>query len=255
MPPKDPYNDEILCPLCERSHSIRKCRRFLTLPVKDKLEIVFNENICKNCLSVSQRSARCCPCEEVCLKCQKDHHTILHYEPKALEVVMEMTAMVYVAETEDEKGTFWRIKLNPSQRYSTVAAWSIYNFASIARCTEYPETLSIYMWSRFPDGEDRKVQIDLRVEDQPMHNTPLVALKRKNILKRVNKWNMADPYFWRPDYAPITLGAVAPRKIYIGPPKTTPLLPMSQCTIFGWTFFGNIKTEDIEDTNMNLVFS
>lgn len=247
MPQGDFYNDDYLCPICKRRHSIRKCRRFLSMPLKLKLQLIDDEDICKNCLGLSHRSSRRCLSKNTCHVCHRGHHTVLHPELGTNAVFLDMTATVYVAECEaEEEGIFWRIKLDPSQPHSTVAAWSIYMFPSMANVVFFPETISAYMWSRF-SGADCKIQVNLKVVDQPMKKTPARTIKPINIMKRVNKRNTADLYFWRHDYTPITLGADVARKVYLGAPKLVPVLPMSQCTIFGWVFFGHVKPVDIRN--------
>ncbi|XP_073811303.1 uncharacterized protein [Musca autumnalis] len=239
--------DYILCPLCRRPHSLRKCRRFLCLPYEIRIDFIENEKICRNCLG-PDHSVRHCPSKDSCQKCHRNHHSILHYYDKRSDsVLLEMTAMVYVAEFEEEEGVLWRIKMNPSQMYSSVAAWSVYKIPSLAKIKLFPATINVYIWARFEGGEKNKLKVQLKVVDQSMERTPKVPLKKENILERVKKVNIADVDFWHPGYAPITLGADVAKSIYIGAPKTNPALPMSQCTIFGWTFFGHVERKDIKE--------
>ncbi|XP_019891822.1 uncharacterized protein LOC109612299 [Musca domestica] len=240
--PEDSY-----CGLCRRNHPLRKCRRFLSMPYDTKLDFIERERICRNCLGTTH-TVRYCPSKDYCHKCQRSHNTILHYSDEdSHSVQLEMTAMVYLAEFTNEEGVLWRIRLDPSQAYSSIAAWSIYKIRTLTNFKLCPETVLVYLWSRFDGGERHKVQANLKVVDRPMEKTPKLLLKRDNILRRVNKISVADVHFWNPDYAPITLGSDLATNIYIGAPKTNPMLPMSQCTIFGWTFFGHVKKADIKE--------
>lgn len=68
----------LTCEYCKKDHTIYKCQEFLKVTVADRHAIVKKLQLCFNCLR-SQHTARDCK-SGGCRKCNRKHHTLLHYE-------------------------------------------------------------------------------------------------------------------------------------------------------------------------------
>lgn len=64
------------CPLCNVSHSIYRCQRFLEQPVKGRWDTANNLLLCTNCLRAGHKAPKCK--SRGCYKCSRKHHTLLH---------------------------------------------------------------------------------------------------------------------------------------------------------------------------------
>ncbi|XP_046811695.1 uncharacterized protein LOC124421028 [Lucilia cuprina] len=69
------------CKLCNEIHSLRTCPKFRTFTVQQRVDYVFKNKICNNCLSSSHFKLNC-KSKKTCLHCKKNHHTLLHMRPK-----------------------------------------------------------------------------------------------------------------------------------------------------------------------------
>lgn len=69
---------DAVCPLCKKSHSIRKCQNFIALSPTDRFQAVKSHRLCLNCLGSGHSSATC-PSKFKCLTCSRSHHTLLHF--------------------------------------------------------------------------------------------------------------------------------------------------------------------------------
>lgn len=67
------------CSICDESHVTYKCSVFNSLNVSDRLSKVKEKNVCFNCLR-SGHSVKSCSSKKSCTKCNKRHHTLLHFE-------------------------------------------------------------------------------------------------------------------------------------------------------------------------------
>ncbi|XP_065356169.1 uncharacterized protein LOC135950561 [Calliphora vicina] len=73
------YNPE--CKLCNEIHSLRTCPKFRTFTVQQRVDYVFKNKFCNNCLGSSHFKANC-KSKGTCFHCKKSHHTLLHMRPK-----------------------------------------------------------------------------------------------------------------------------------------------------------------------------
>ncbi|KAF9797542.1 hypothetical protein SFRURICE_006377, partial [Spodoptera frugiperda] len=66
------------CSMCSSNHPLYSCESFLSLTLKDKLKLVQDKNLCRNCLRVGHAIAECWygPCK----LCNKEHNTLIHSE-------------------------------------------------------------------------------------------------------------------------------------------------------------------------------
>ncbi|XP_026746972.1 uncharacterized protein LOC113508216 [Trichoplusia ni] len=66
------------CNLCSSNHPIYSCDEFLLLSSKDKLKLIDEKNLCRNCLRAGHALADCWfgPCKH----CNKKHNTLIHSE-------------------------------------------------------------------------------------------------------------------------------------------------------------------------------
>jgi hypothetical protein len=67
-----------VCVLCSGEHSLYTCNSFLNLPVKDRLKLVDDKNLCLNCLRGGHLKKDCFfgPCKQ----CQQKHNSLLHVD-------------------------------------------------------------------------------------------------------------------------------------------------------------------------------
>ncbi|XP_065359110.1 uncharacterized protein LOC135953245 [Calliphora vicina] len=67
----------INCKMCNEEHGLRICPQFRKLSVQERVDFVFKNQCCNNCLSVSHIKTSC-KSKNTCLNCGKKHHTLLH---------------------------------------------------------------------------------------------------------------------------------------------------------------------------------
>lgn len=65
------------CILCESIHNLRFCPKFRRLTTRARMDLVFKNKICNNCLSSSHTKSNCLS-KNTCLQCKKSHHSLLH---------------------------------------------------------------------------------------------------------------------------------------------------------------------------------
>lgn len=65
------------CMVCKGFHALRFCKKFLKMNVSMRKEIVNEHRYCNNCLARSH-NLRGCTSMDMCKKCDKFHHTLLH---------------------------------------------------------------------------------------------------------------------------------------------------------------------------------
>jgi hypothetical protein len=66
------------CTLCNDSHRLFKCDKFLKLQPRQCLNYVKQQRLCFNCLQPFEKNHTCL--KQVCHKCHKRHHTLLHVD-------------------------------------------------------------------------------------------------------------------------------------------------------------------------------
>ncbi|XP_065092079.1 uncharacterized protein LOC135712910 [Ochlerotatus camptorhynchus] len=68
------------CSVCnEAPHRLYYCKRFQEIPVAERIRLVNQLGLCKNCLCASHGKASCTAGD--CRKCKQRHHTLLHEGP------------------------------------------------------------------------------------------------------------------------------------------------------------------------------
>ncbi|XP_065368820.1 uncharacterized protein LOC135961250 [Calliphora vicina] len=67
------------CILCERNHNLRICSKFIGFSLKQRNSFVLQNDICKNCLSLSHRVSDCIS-RYRCNQCGNKHHSMLHMQ-------------------------------------------------------------------------------------------------------------------------------------------------------------------------------
>lgn len=73
------------CPLCNKSHVLMQCRKFIKMNSADRNATFAKLNaqgskLCKNCLYSHGNEE--CPSQKTCRECSQQHHTLLHNETK-----------------------------------------------------------------------------------------------------------------------------------------------------------------------------
>ncbi|XP_059223173.1 uncharacterized protein LOC131996978 [Stomoxys calcitrans] len=67
------------CTLCKENHSIRTRPDFRKFKPQERIDFVFKNKICNNCLSEAHMKQKC-RSKNTCLSCRKHHHTLLHLD-------------------------------------------------------------------------------------------------------------------------------------------------------------------------------
>jgi len=67
---------QIQCSLCNKSHRLFKCDKFLRMEVNQRLNHAKQSRLCFNCLQLYVRNHTCS--KQVCSQCHNKHHTLLH---------------------------------------------------------------------------------------------------------------------------------------------------------------------------------
>lgn len=69
----------ISCSLCESNHSIRLCPEFRKFSSQERIDFVYKNKICNNCLSPTHAKNNC-KSKNTFLSCKKKHHTLQHLQ-------------------------------------------------------------------------------------------------------------------------------------------------------------------------------
>lgn len=69
------------CTICKGLHGIFGCKKFTEMSTWDRNQTVKTSKLCRNCLKHSETDK--CISKSRCQKCDKAHHTLLHYEQKS----------------------------------------------------------------------------------------------------------------------------------------------------------------------------
>ncbi|XP_062542546.1 uncharacterized protein LOC134210524 [Armigeres subalbatus] len=73
------------CSVCnEGPHRLYYCKRFQEIPVAERIRLVNQLGLCKNCLCASHGKNPCTAGD--CRKCKKRHHTLLHEGPPLVSI-------------------------------------------------------------------------------------------------------------------------------------------------------------------------
>ncbi|XP_037827650.1 uncharacterized protein LOC119615720 [Lucilia sericata] len=70
------------CKLCNEEHTLRICPKFRSFSVQERIDFVFKNKYCNNCLGHSHIKVNC-KSKRTCLYCKKQHHTLLHMAKKS----------------------------------------------------------------------------------------------------------------------------------------------------------------------------
>lgn len=66
------------CPMCNGTHPLFRCPRFLEQPVDERHNFILTSRLCFNCISTKNHAAQFCNSRYTCAICQAKHHTLLH---------------------------------------------------------------------------------------------------------------------------------------------------------------------------------
>ncbi|XP_047474760.1 uncharacterized protein LOC125029062 [Penaeus chinensis] len=67
------------CHHCKGNHRLLNCKRFKELEYKRKVKLIREKKLCFSCLRTGHNSSQCFK-KEICLKCNKEHPTMMHVE-------------------------------------------------------------------------------------------------------------------------------------------------------------------------------
>ena len=69
---------QLQCPVCNVSHRLFKCDRFIKMQPKQCLNCAKQLKFCFNCLQLFTKAHTCS--KQLCRQCHKRHHTLLHID-------------------------------------------------------------------------------------------------------------------------------------------------------------------------------
>ncbi|XP_059217443.1 uncharacterized protein LOC131994669 [Stomoxys calcitrans] len=99
------------CKVCRQNHALRACPKFKSWSLSEKQRFVTSNKVCENCLSYGH-SEQNCQSENVCQKCHRKHHTMLHPETNEAQNRNENTRPMNV-----EAGSNQRVPQNQSASF------------------------------------------------------------------------------------------------------------------------------------------
>jgi hypothetical protein len=79
IPPKSQVTEQEKCCCCQGSHKIWTCGKFLAAPVKERIDVVTKNKLCRVCLGQGHFAAKC-QSRWSCKTCNRRHSTYLHWE-------------------------------------------------------------------------------------------------------------------------------------------------------------------------------
>lgn len=68
---------KLSCQFCSKPHILRRCFKFLNLPVTERKSIVDKHKLCVNCLAFDHLQPEC-QSQRTCTNCSERHHSLLH---------------------------------------------------------------------------------------------------------------------------------------------------------------------------------
>ena len=69
---------QLQCSLCNGSHRLFKCDKFIKMQAKQRLNHAKQSGLCFNCLQPFTRNHTCS--KQVCRQCHQSHHTLMHID-------------------------------------------------------------------------------------------------------------------------------------------------------------------------------
>ena len=102
------FNKSSKCPICKREHTIYHCNIFAGLSAKERFDKSKELRLCINCLSKDHSVGECK--SRSCYKCDKKHHTLLHFEGRSSASVNTESS----SETPDQSSTQTNVSLQSS---------------------------------------------------------------------------------------------------------------------------------------------
>lgn len=92
------------CSLCEESHGLAKCKKFLKKEISAREEWLKAKNLCKNCFGNHKLDQ--CTSKYTCRNCKKKHHTLLHSEGKSVTANIAKKVETSSNSVENEKNLY-----------------------------------------------------------------------------------------------------------------------------------------------------
>ncbi|XP_076661047.1 uncharacterized protein LOC143364788, partial [Halictus rubicundus] len=89
-----------ICIVCKGEHPIYACTKFLQLSVRDRLDTVKRGKLCMNCFRPNHIAANCRLGN--CRKCDRKHHTLLHFSTETQDVTNDNRQNVSTPSTSAE---------------------------------------------------------------------------------------------------------------------------------------------------------
>lgn len=243
------------CPICNQTHPLKHCYRFLTLNVLDRINLVNRKRICRNCLACSH-DTELCTSDICCRICHRSHHTLLHFHDRLGSVrnaeqnhvvvqpepwsdpnsiILKPTALVKVY--SDDQVQLVRALINPQQDRTSITR-------SMARRLRVAfirsgDTRCCQLTICSSHGGTFSLRVVCLIVDQDFKLYPSEeGADRRLLNNEFAHWCLADPTFFRPQPIDLILGADLYPRLIRPQTCTRPGLPLAQSTELGWTFCG-----------------
>lgn len=249
------------CPICKGDHRVYACKKLINAPVEQKLPMVYESNLCKNCLR-TDHFVKDCPSKHCRVKdCTYRHHTLLHEAFTNQKPAINLSPVVTsLARPETVLATVLLLVSNSKGSYSTVRALldggSQRNFMTHELChklqlSPHKEVVDISGIGKSTSSTHQSVEVHIKSHSSS-HEDDINCLLMENITEllpqsrlNIDDWNipkevkLADQDFHIPGRIDMLLSAGIFFESLLGP-----IMPLGQGkprlfeTKFGWIIAG-----------------
>lgn len=271
------------CVLCDESHVLRVCQKFLSKEVNERNNFVKSKKLCINCLSSTHNRVQDCKSKFACKSCNRKHNSLLHFESVKANVVKVTDNQAASNEMEGVKNAV--ISVNSSATNSKVLLATALVSVRGKNGENYALRVLVDQGSQSSFITEGAVQL-LKLQKMKQRNRVsginseeelcnfivdlqigprftssfilqtkaivlknLVNLKRKTIqyeqsFNHLNNLHLADPSYRESGQIDILIGAAEHAKIIkSGLIKGSPDEPIAQNSEFGWIISGPTSSE------------
>lgn len=270
--------NKIKCPFCEGDHFLFHCKKFADLNVQKRSLFVQTRKLCRNC--IAHRKNQKCISKFTCSICNKNHHTLLHFNAKVRSeknsssvgkqseiqnnqevsqitsthlgnksAVLLSTALVYIKTISGRYEPF-RALIDQGSQASLISE----NAAQILGLPRFASDIEISgIGTGVPKKAKHKVVIEIRPHFKNKAELQISAyilpkltgdLPSKAVFNDSERWNniiLADPHFSLPGSIDVLLGADAYGLILLRGLRRG--FPTAIQTKLGWILNGPVKAD------------
>ncbi|XP_050063335.1 uncharacterized protein LOC114121390 [Aphis gossypii] len=282
---------EIKCYVCQLSHTIYKCQKFIALSVVDRIKKINDLNLCNICLRHHNKK-KCFA--RYCLKCAKPHNTMLHIDnykrqQNSKTETSEVNSKISEETATSSTVTAHAFTLGEQVLLATVVALAVSPYTKTATCRALLDsgsqknfiTEEMVQTLRLKKDKIKHViscigeivqhasssvwlKIKSRVSNYSVY-LPLIVVPKitgqlppQNIKTTCNipdNIKLADPHFNTPQKVDILLGATHFYEFLSdGQIRLSTDGPLFQKTVFGWVAAGSISENSLSKISTSNTF-